>query len=270
MAYVHVAAVNHTTENLQTSSQPVKNMQQAPHPIRSPNCPKPDFPNIPATTIIDPLQSLGCWLSEARGILTHHRNNGDKLTPTTDRHLTTAHTTPQLTQLTMRHPAQRLHFCSSTNTLLVALGGTLQCFSGTTGALMTSWSAPQLAVRTTKKEKRAQEEQEKKAQEEGEEKKAREEEWKKDEEGKKESSPSKKRKVNTAEEEPAWVRTSMLGVGAPRGDGEGTGNSITRMLAVQGGKYLVVVTNEDKTLRVFEIAAGGAELKVLSERYAHI
>ncbi|KAH8154886.1 uncharacterized protein LAJ45_01418 [Morchella importuna] len=172
----------------------------------------------------------------------------------------------------MRHPAQRLHFCPSTNTLLVALGGILQCFSGTTGALMTSWSAPQLAVRTTKKEKRAQEEQEKKAQEEGGEKKAQEEEGKKDDEKKdeekkeKESSPSKKRKVDTAEEEPAWVRTSMLGVGAPRGDGEGTGNSITRMLTVQEGRYLVVVTNEDKTLRVFEIAAGGAELKVLSER----
>lgn len=84
------------------------------------------------------------------------------------------------------------------------------------------------------------------------------------EQGAREGSPSKKRKVDEKAEP---IRTSNLGVGAPRGDGQGGKNSVTKMLIVgEGGGYLVVVTNEDKTLRVLEVMEDGA-LKMLSERY---
>lgn len=82
--------------------------------------------------------------------------------------------------------------------------------------------------------------------------------------GGREGSPSKKRKVDEKAEP---IRTSNLGVGAPRGEGEGGKNSVTKILTVRDGRYLVVVTNEDKTLRVLEVAEDGG-LKALSERYA--
>lgn len=76
-------------------------------------------------------------------------------------------------------------------------------------------------------------------------------------------SPSKKRRVD--DEEAAHIRKSLLGIGAPRGEGDGGKNSVTKVLPVKDGAYLVVVTNEDKTIRVLGIKDDG--LKVLSERY---
>lgn len=78
-----------------------------------------------------------------------------------------------------------------------------------------------------------------------------------------EGSPNKKHK---ADEKVEPIRTSNLGVGAPRGEGESGKNSVTKILSARKGGYLVAVTNEDKTLRVLEVAGDGG-LKVLSERY---
>lgn len=78
-----------------------------------------------------------------------------------------------------------------------------------------------------------------------------------------EGSPNKKHK---ADEKAEPIRTSNLGVGAPRGEGESGKNSVTKILSARKGGYIVIVTNEDKTLRVLEVAGDGG-LKVLSERY---
>lgn len=152
--------------------------------------------------------------------------------------------------LKMRHPIQCLHYCPSTNRLFAAIAGAVQVFHGTTGVLISEWTAPQLLVlapgkkslnKAAKKEK-------------GDTAPAQQD---------REGSPNKKRKVDEKVEP---VRTSNLGVGAPRGEGESGKNSITKFLSAREGGYLVVVTNEDKTLRVLEVAGNGT-LKVLSERY---
>ncbi|KAL7268234.1 tRNA (guanine-N(7)-)-methyltransferase non-catalytic subunit trm82 [Rhizina undulata] len=163
----------------------------------------------------------------------------------------------------MHHPIQRLHFCPHTNRLYTGISNSLKSFSATTGALLASWSAPELLPPTSKKEKKAaaatdpvvpkpelevvKEEQE---------------------------SPSKKRKVEDIAEVLAekdvqgQQRTSRLGVGVPRGGwGSEKGvNSITQVVTAMEGRYLVVVTNEDKTVRVFEVAETSGELRLLSER----
>lgn len=152
----------------------------------------------------------------------------------------------------MRHPIQRLHFCPSTNRLFAAVAGVIHVFHGTTGVPIAEWTAPQLPVlvpgkkslnKAAKKEK---------------------EDATVGEQGAREGSPSKKRKVNEKAEP---IRTSNLGVGAPRGEGESGKNSVTKMLSVREGGYLVVVTNEDKTLRVLKAMEDGG-LKMLSERFA--
>lgn len=135
----------------------------------------------------------------------------------------------------------------------------MQIFHGTTGDLITEWTAPQLPVQAPSKKslnKAAA------AVAAVEDKKPRTVEVNV---GTREGSPSKKRKVEGEKVEP--VRSSMLGVGALRGEGENGRNSVTKVLAVKDGAYVVVGTNEDKTIRVFEVKEDG-KLKVLSERYA--
>lgn len=151
----------------------------------------------------------------------------------------------------MRHPIQRLHFCPSTNRLFAAVAGVIHVFHGTTGVPIAEWTAPQLPVLASSKKNlnkpAKKEEEDATPAEQG---------------AAREGSPSKKRKVDEKAEP---IRTSNLGVGAPR-DGQSGKNSVTKMLSVREGGYLVVVTNEDKTLRVLEFMEDGG-LKMLSERY---
>lgn len=152
--------------------------------------------------------------------------------------------------LKMRHPIQCLHCCPSTNRLFAAVGGAIQVFHSATGMPIAEWTAPQLPAMAPSK-------------------KSLNKASKKERDGTvlaengMEESPSKKHKTDEKAEP---IRTSNLGVGAPRGEGEGGKNSVTKILSARNGGYLVVVTNEDKTLRVLEVAVDGG-LKVLSERY---
>lgn len=162
----------------------------------------------------------------------------------------------------MRHPIQRLHFCPSANRLFAGVGGSVQCFHGSTGDLIAEWTAPQLPIRAPSKKSQNKTKEVTSFKEEGEEGTSAP--VAEESNNVREGSPCKKRKVGEEKAEP--IRSSMLGVGAPRGEGENGRNSVTKLLSVKEGMYLVVVTNEDKTIRVLEITEDG-KLKVLSERY---
>ena len=182
-------------------------------------------------------------------------------------------------QPTMRHPIQRVLYCTPTNRLYACAGDQIQCFDAGTGSLVGKWVAPKPPSHQSRKRGQNPET----AKGEGRElgggggvaldevgcslvKK------RKAEEPEMASAPKMQRKTEGVEE--ADIRTLEInaeGSGSAGGQEVGTAasgggaNNVSRILLVKDGRYLVVATNEDKTIRVFD-SSGMPEFKMLSER----
>ena len=198
----------------------------------------------------------------------------------------------------MRHPVQRLFICSKTNRLFAGIAGHIQVFDINSGDLLSQWEAPPAGpppASIKKKHKQSQmltsisrtEKPPTKIPNQG-------------SEGAQagvdgavveaeEGTPVKKRKVGeitaspnanlakpvTSENLPAPAEPShkRKKVGPRAGLGwEGIRgvNSVTSIVGTASGRYLVVATNEDKTVRVFDVVRGTGEkgkLELLNERY---
>lgn len=207
----------------------------------------------------------------------------------------------------MRHPVQRLYYCPRSKLLYAGIAGTIQIFDTVSGGLLWQWEAPETP--TVRKKQKQQQEQKEETQststddrsgsngsgtveieaatgdEEGVAVKKR----KVDDitssprvtpatvpaaEGKSTPGPTQKKKKISFREAPG-----MGGWSSQKGS-----NLVTNMVGTSSGRYLVVATNEDKTVRVFKVLqlvkgrdmwlkSGGKEgdvegdLQLLSERF---
>ena len=145
----------------------------------------------------------------------------------------------------MQHPMQRLLYVSETGTLYTCTGPHVHSFNARTGESLAKWTAP-AAVRQVKKKKGK---------------------------GKSGNVVGKKRKSGDeggGEEEGEGEEIKDAGEEEGEGEGEGEGgkannNSVSKIISAQAGKYILIVTNEDKTVRVLD----GSGLWELSSRYVY-
>lgn len=137
----------------------------------------------------------------------------------------------------MRHPIQRLHVCPATARLYTATSNSLHVFDGASGALLSSWTAPEPADSPTKTLIT---------------------------EGEKEKPVvAKKRKVeditaSAKKEKKEHVRLSLFA-------GIASNNAISKILTTADGRHAVVVTSEDKAVTVFSVEM--SKLVALSSRW---
>lgn len=147
----------------------------------------------------------------------------------------------------MQHPIQRLLYVPETGTLYTCTGPHIHAFNARTGELLAKWTAP-AAVRQVKKKKGK---------------------------GKSGNVVGKKRKSGDEggrEEEGEGEEEEIREAGEEEGEGEVEGegrkvnnNSVSKIISAQAGKYILTVTNEDKTVRVLD----GSGLWELSSRYVY-
>ncbi|KAG0635801.1 hypothetical protein HOY80DRAFT_416346 [Tuber brumale] len=132
----------------------------------------------------------------------------------------------------MQHPIQRLLYVPETSTLYTCTGPHIHSFNACTGESLAKWTAP-AAVRQVKKKGK--------------------------DKGKGGDVAGKKRKSGSGggEEEGEEMKdTGEVGEGeeeVEREGGEGSdNNNSSKIISAQAGKYIVTVTNEDKTVRVLD------------------
>ena len=145
----------------------------------------------------------------------------------------------------MRHPIQRLHACPATSRLYTAASNSLHVFDVSSGALITSWTAPESAA-----SKAAAIETHNTV-----------------------TNPKKKRKVEditaSPKPEPEKTKRKNLGTKPPKiGSGIATNNAISEIRTTEDGKYVVIVLSEDKAVVV--LSAEGEKLEVLSTRWVRL
>jgi len=142
----------------------------------------------------------------------------------------------------MQHPIQRLLYVPETGRLYTCTGPHIHSFNARTGELLAKWTAP-TAVQQVKKKKK----------------------------GKSGNIVGRKRKSGDeggeeGEEEEEMKEAGEEGEGEVEGEGgKANDNSISKIISAQAGKYILTVTNEDKTVRVLD----GGGLWELSSRYVY-